>query len=167
MAAGIIGDVPQQPAYEPHGPREECGVVGIHAPGFPVARLTYVGLHALQHRGQESAGIAVSDGARLTLHKRLGLVSQVFDEETLSRLEHEGESERPQIAIGHTRYSTTGSNSLPNVQPVEEVAKVIADLISEPRADVYSRPGYQQLVIDYFGAKDLGEVEKKPPFVQR
>jgi len=118
VAAGIIGDVPQQPAYEPHGPREECGVVGIHAPGFPVARLTYVGLHALQHRGQESAGIAVSDGARLTLHKRLGLVSQVFDEETLSRLEHEGESERPQIAIGHTRYSTTGSNSLPNVQPV-------------------------------------------------
>src|SRR4029078_4592657 len=68
------------PIYEPHGPREECGVVGVHAPGLPVAHLTALGLHALQHRGQESAGIAVSDGSRLTLHKRLGLVGQVFDE---------------------------------------------------------------------------------------
>ena len=71
------------PIYEPEyvhgGPREECGVVGIWAPGGPVARLAYVGLHALQHRGQESAGIAVSDGERLMLHKRLGLVSGVFD----------------------------------------------------------------------------------------
>ncbi|HEX6656149.1 MAG TPA: amidophosphoribosyltransferase, partial [Candidatus Limnocylindria bacterium] len=101
-----------------HGPREECGVVGIYAPGAPVARLTYVGLHALQHRGQESAGIATSDGARLSLHKRLGLVSQVFDDETLSRLERDGVGETAELAIGHTRYSTTGSNSLPNVQPV-------------------------------------------------
>ena len=68
------------PLYQPHGPREECGVIGIHAPGAPVGRLAYFGLHALQHRGQESAGIAVSDGTQLTLHKRLGLVSQVFDE---------------------------------------------------------------------------------------
>src|SRR4029453_6141412 len=78
----------------------------------------YVGLHALQHRGQESAGIATSDGARLTLHKRLGLVSQVFDEETLARLECDGIEGPVQIAIGHTRYSTTGRKSLPNVQPV-------------------------------------------------
>ena len=111
------------PIYEPHGPREECGVVGIHAPGMPVAHLTALGLHALQHRGQESAGIAISDGARLTLHKRLGLVGQVFDEETLVRLEaadaEAGGAARPgRMAIGHTRYSTTGSNSLPNVQPV-------------------------------------------------
>jgi len=107
------------PVYEPHGPREECGVVGIWAPGAPVARLTHLGLHALQHRGQESAGIAVSDGARLSLHKRLGLVSTVFDEETLDRLEGGGDGERPPLsAIGHTRYSTTGSNTLPNVQPV-------------------------------------------------
>jgi len=104
--------------FDAHGPREECGVVGIHAPGQPVARLAYVGLHALQHRGQESAGIATSDGARLTLHKRLGLVSQVFDEETLARLERDGAHGEAHIAIGHTRYSTTGSNSLPNVQPV-------------------------------------------------
>jgi amidophosphoribosyltransferase len=93
-------------------------VVGLYAPGEPVARLAYVGLHALQHRGQESAGIAASDGARLTLHKRLGLVSQVFDEETLTQLERDDAGEPARIAIGHTRYSTTGSNSLPNVQPV-------------------------------------------------
>ena len=77
------------PIFDAHGPREECGVVGIHAPGQPVARLAYVGLHALQHRGQESAGIAASDGTRLSLHKRLGLVSQVFDEETIARLERD------------------------------------------------------------------------------
>jgi amidophosphoribosyltransferase len=83
-----------------------------------VARLAYVGLHALQHRGQDSAGIATSDGSRLALHKRLGLVSQVFDEETLARLERDGAHGDAHVAIGHTRYSTTGSNSLPNVQPV-------------------------------------------------
>ncbi len=105
--------VAELPIYQPHGPREECGVVGIFAPGTPVARLTYFGLHALQHRGQESAGIATSDGSTLKLHKRLGLVSQVFDEETLERLDSASS-----MAIGHTRYSTTGSNSLPNVQPV-------------------------------------------------
>ena len=107
------------PGYEPHGPREECGVIGIWAPGLPVARLAFVGLHALQHRGQESAGIAVSDGDRLSLHKRLGLVGTVFDQETLLRLEGvDGGGAGPQAAIGHTRYSTTGSNTLPNVQPV-------------------------------------------------
>ena len=71
------------PIYEPHGPREECGVVGIHAPNLPVAKLAHLALHALQHRGQESAGIATSDGTGMQLHKRLGLVAQVFDEETL------------------------------------------------------------------------------------
>jgi amidophosphoribosyltransferase len=113
--------LPELPLYDPNGPREECGVVGIYAPGRPVARLTYVGLHALQHRGQESAGIAASDGTQLTLHKRLGLVSQVFDEETLAGFDRGpggGERSGAYIAIGHTRYSTTGSNSLPNVQPV-------------------------------------------------
>jgi amidophosphoribosyltransferase len=94
-------------------------VVGIWAPGAPVASLAYVGLHALQHRGQESAGIAVSDGIGLDLHKRLGLVSAVFDPETLDRLDGSEDAERPSVAaIGHTRYSTTGSNTLPNVQPV-------------------------------------------------
>jgi len=109
------------PIYQPHGPREECGVVGAFGPGLPVAHLVALGLHALQHRGQESAGIAVSDGSRLTLHKRLGLVGQVFDPETLARLEGDQDGavdRRSRLAIGHTRYSTTGSNSLPNVQPV-------------------------------------------------
>jgi amidophosphoribosyltransferase len=94
-------------------------VIGVWAPGTAVARMVYVGLHALQHRGQESAGIAVTDGLQLTLHKRLGLVSSVFDEETLARLEGGDDGDRPPLAaIGHTRYSTTGSNTLPNVQPV-------------------------------------------------
>ncbi len=111
--------VSELPLYEPHGAREECGVIGIWAPGQAVARMAYVGLHALQHRGQESAGIAIADGERLALHKRLGLVSSVFDEETLARLEGDGPERRPALAgIGHTRYSTTGSNTLPNVQPV-------------------------------------------------
>ena len=107
------------PIYEPHGPREECGVVGIHAPNLPVAKLAHLALHALQHRGQESAGIAASDGAQMQLHKRLGLVAQVFDEETLDELDGGGtRGAKARTAIGHTRYSTTGSNTLPNVQPV-------------------------------------------------
>src|SRR5438132_2412516 len=121
VTAEVFLRPPELPLYDPNGPREECGVVGLYAPGRPVARLTYVGLHALQHRGQESAGIAASDGTRLTLHKRLGLVSQVFDEETLAGFDRApggGERSGAHLAIGHTRYSTTGSNSLPNVQPV-------------------------------------------------
>jgi amidophosphoribosyltransferase len=88
-----------------------CGVFGIRARGRDVARLTYFGLHALQHRGQESAGIAVSDGGRLTALRDLGLVTQVFDERNLSGL-------RGEVAIGHTRYSTTGGNAWANVQPL-------------------------------------------------
>ena len=116
----MIGPRPpsELPLYEPHGPREECGVIGIYAPGLAVARLAFFGLHALQHRGQESAGIAVSDGGALKLHKRIGLVTQVFDEETLGRLEGAEGGSEARLGIGHTRYSTTGSNTLPNVQPV-------------------------------------------------
>jgi amidophosphoribosyltransferase len=88
-----------------------CGVFGIRAPGRDVARLTYFGLHALQHRGQESAGIAVSEHGRLTALRDLGLVAQVFDERKLSGL-------RGELAIGHTRYSTTGSNAWANAQPL-------------------------------------------------
>jgi len=88
-----------------------CGVFGVHAPGRDVARLSYFGLYALQHRGQESAGIAVSEDGRLTAVRDLGLVPQVFDERTLSGLHGE-------YAIGHTRYSTTGANAWENAQPL-------------------------------------------------
>ena len=91
-------------------PREECGVIGIYAPHEPVARMAYFGLYALQHRGQEAAGIAVSDGAAVNLHKDAGLVAQVFTPQSLAPLEGH-------YAIGHTRYSTTGSPSRRNIQP--------------------------------------------------
>ncbi|HEY8317066.1 MAG TPA: amidophosphoribosyltransferase, partial [Gaiellaceae bacterium] len=88
-----------------------CGVFGVHAADRDVARLTYFGLFSLQHRGQESAGIAVSEQGRLTALRDLGLVTQVFDEQKLHGL-------RGQVAIGHTRYSTTGSSQWSNAQPL-------------------------------------------------
>ncbi|MBC8101671.1 MAG: amidophosphoribosyltransferase [Cytophagales bacterium] len=93
-------------------PNEECGIFGVFAPGEDVARLTFFGLFALQHRGQESAGIAVSDGVTIGMHKDMGLVTQVFNEDILSGL-------KGHIAIGHTRYSTTGSSILRNAQPLQ------------------------------------------------
>jgi amidophosphoribosyltransferase len=91
-------------------PREACGVFGVWAPGERVANLVYYGLYALQHRGQESAGMAVADGRSLLVYKDMGLVSQVFDETTLETLQGH-------LAIGHTRYSTTGSSRWENAQP--------------------------------------------------
>jgi amidophosphoribosyltransferase len=90
--------------------RDACGVVGIYAPGEDVARLIYYALSALQHRGQESAGIAISDGRSMVVYKELGLVAQVFDEIVLRSL-------RGDLAIGHVRYSTSGSSSWANAQP--------------------------------------------------
>ncbi|MEH1012523.1 amidophosphoribosyltransferase [Micromonospora sp. CPCC 206060] len=92
------------------GPQDACGVFGVWAPGEEVANLTYFGLYALQHRGQEAAGIAVSDGSGVVVYKDLGLVAQVFDEPTLASL-------RGHVAIGHTRYSTTGGSTWENAQP--------------------------------------------------
>ena len=92
-------------------PKEACGVFGVHAPGQPVSHLTYLGLYALQHRGQESAGMAVSDGSTVTIVKDMGLVATVFDDRTLAAL-------TGHLAIGHTRYSTTGSSVWFNAQPV-------------------------------------------------
>ena len=83
-------------------PREECGVFGVWAPGEDVSKLTYYGLFALQHRGQEAAGIAVGDGDQILVFKDLGLVSQVFDEQTLDAL-------KVFVAVGHTRYTTAGA----------------------------------------------------------
>src|SRR6186997_1729663 len=91
-------------------PKEECGLFGVWAPGEEVARLSYFGLFAQQHRGQESAGIAVSDGSNILVYKELGLVSQVFNEATLTTLQGD-------LGIGHTRYSTTGSTTWENAQP--------------------------------------------------
>ena len=92
------------------GPQDACGVFGVWAPGEEVAKLAYYGLYALQHRGQESAGIATSDGTRISVYKDMGLVSQVFDEATLNTL-------TGHIAVGHCRYSTTGSSNWANAQP--------------------------------------------------
>lgn len=92
------------------GPQDACGVFGVWAPGEDVAKLTYYGLYALQHRGQESAGIATSNGRRLLVYKDMGLVSQVFDERSLGSL-------TGHLAIGHCRYSTTGGSTWENAQP--------------------------------------------------
>jgi len=91
--------------------KDECGVFGIYGPGRKVSRITYFGLHALQHRGQESAGIGVSDGKNIKVHKGMGLVTEVFNESILKEL-------KGIIAIGHVRYSTTGSSSIINAQPL-------------------------------------------------
>ena len=92
------------------GPQDACGVFGVWAPGEEVSKLTYFGLYALQHRGQESAGMAVSDGSRIVVFKDMGLVSQVFNEGVL-------ESLQGFLAIGHARYSTTGASIWENAQP--------------------------------------------------
>ena len=95
------------------GPRDECGVFGLYAPGHDVSRLSYFALYALQHRGQESAGIAAADrDGQIVTRRELGLVSQVFSENDLRTLAGD-------LAIGHVRYSTTGSNAWENSQPVQ------------------------------------------------
>ena len=99
---------PQMPLDHP---REECGVFGVYAPGEDVARLTFFGLYALQHRGQESAGIATANGCDILFHTRMGLVNTAFSEYDLQRL-------TGHIAIGHTRYSTTGASRVINAGPI-------------------------------------------------
>ena len=111
MTLGGISRKSQPVDYLEPKPEDECGVFGLWAPGEDVAKLTYFGLYALQHRGQEAAGIAASDGEKIMVYKDLGLVSQVFDETSLSAL-------RGHIAVGHVRYSTTGSTTWENAQPM-------------------------------------------------
>ena len=129
-------------------PRDACGVFGVWSPGEDVAKLAYYGLYALQHRGQESAGIAVSDGARIVVYKDMGLVAQVFDESVLNTL-------RGHIAVGHCRYSTTrllGVGERPADVPVHAVGRLalghngnlintleLAALVE--RRDAVARPG--------------------------
>jgi amidophosphoribosyltransferase len=98
----------------PDGGKEHCGVFGVYAPGEDVARITFYGLYALQHRGQESAGIATADGEALHVRTGMGLVAQVFDEMDLGLLPGH-------VAIGHTRYSTTGSSRISNAQPIHVI----------------------------------------------
>ena len=109
---GRRGDGRLTAALDPldQGPQDACGVFGVWAPGEDVAKLTYFGLYALQHRGQESAGIAVSNGRQILVYKDMGLVSQVFSDSLLDSL-------HGHIAIGHARYSTTGSSVWENAQP--------------------------------------------------
>ncbi|MGW0248133.1 amidophosphoribosyltransferase [Nocardia goodfellowii] len=105
------------PDQDENEPREECGVFGVWAPSEDVAKLTYYGLYALQHRGQEAAGIAVSDGSQILVFKDLGLVSQVFDEQTLAAMPGH-------VAVGHCRYSTTGGVTWENAQPIFRTTSV-------------------------------------------
>jgi amidophosphoribosyltransferase len=102
---------PSEPIPDRDGPRDECGVFGVYAPEADVARLAYFALYALQHRGQESSGIATSEGGHIMTVRDLGLVSQVFDEQKLQALQGD-------MAVGHVRYSTTGSSAWENAQPV-------------------------------------------------
>jgi amidophosphoribosyltransferase len=106
----LLGHPARRIMLDADHPREACGVFGVWAPGEQVANLVFYGLYALQHRGQESAGMAVADGHGLLVYKEMGLVSQVFDEATLATLQGH-------LAIGHTRYSTTGGSRWENAQP--------------------------------------------------
>lgn len=103
--------MPHAEAWHDDRIKEECGIIGIYVPGQDVARLAFFSLFALQHRGQESAGIAVTDEGKVRMHKGMGLVSTVFDEDILSTLPGD-------MAVGHTRYSTTGSSVMRNAQPI-------------------------------------------------
>jgi amidophosphoribosyltransferase len=118
-AAAAASAIPPMLSSSPDprdGPRDECGVFGVYAPGYAVSRLAYFALYALQHRGQESAGIAAADrDGDIITRRDLGLVSQVFTEHDISSLGGE-------LAIGHVRYSTTGSNAWENSQPVQRAA---------------------------------------------
>lgn len=102
---------PHDEAMDDDSPKEECGVFGVVAPGRDVARITFFALMAMQHRGQESAGIAVAESGHVTVQRDLGLVTDVFDENALRTLTGD-------MAIGHVRYSTTGANKWDNAQPV-------------------------------------------------
>ncbi|MGK7952661.1 MAG: amidophosphoribosyltransferase [Xenococcaceae cyanobacterium] len=110
LADNPLANSPEQVNHKPDKPEEACGVFGVYAPGENIAKLTYFGLYALQHRGQESAGIATFAGERVYCYKDMGLVSQVFNEAILQQLPGE-------LAVGHTRYSTTGSSLKVNAQP--------------------------------------------------
>jgi len=134
------------------GPQDACGIFGVWAPGEEVAKLTYFGLYSLQHRGQESAGIAASDGRRLLVYKDMGLVSQVFDETALNAL-------TGHIAIGHTRYSTTGSSVWENAQPT--LGNTASGTVAlAHNGNLTNSAELRRLVHERYGPQRAGELSK-------
>ncbi|CAI9412613.1 amidophosphoribosyltransferase [Nocardioides sp. T2.26MG-1] len=150
------GDGRLTAALDPHeqGPQDACGVFGVWAPGEDVAKLTYFGLYALQHRGQESAGIAVSNGRQILVYKDMGLVSQVFDETTLASL-------NGHLAIGHCRYSTTGASTWQNAQPT---FRPTADgsIALGHNGNLINTHDLAQMVVDLPGPDDELELHTRP-----
>ena len=134
------------------GPQDACGVFGVWAPGEEVAKLTYFGLYALQHRGQESAGIATSNGEQLLVYKDMGLVSQVFDETALNAL-------TGHIAIGHTRYSTTGGSTWENAQPTLG-ATAAGTVALGHNGNLTNTAELVELVAERYGPKRRGELAR-------
>ena len=139
------------PGEDKH-PNDACGVFGVWAPGEEVAKLAYYGLYALQHRGQESAGIAASNGSQILVYKDMGLVSQVFDEETLGSL-------RGHLAVGHTRYSTTGSSVWENAQPTFRATAHGAIALGH-NGNLTNTAELLDLVAERYGSKRRGELAR-------
>jgi amidophosphoribosyltransferase len=134
------------------GPQDACGVFGVWAPGEEVAKLAYFGLYALQHRGQESAGIATSDGQHLLVYKDMGLVSQVFDETALGAL-------TGHLAIGHCRYSTTGGSTWENAQPT--LGPTAAGTVAlGHNGNLTNTAELVDLVAERYGSKRRGELAR-------
>jgi amidophosphoribosyltransferase len=134
------------------GPQDACGVFGVWAPGEEVAKLTYFGLYALQHRGQESAGIAVSNGDKILVYKDMGLVAQVFDESALGSLQGS-------IAVGHCRYSTTGGSTWQNAQPTLG-ATVDGTVALAHNGNLINVRQLRDLVVERHAEQALGELAR-------
>ena len=134
------------------GPQDACGVFGVWAPGEEVAKLAYFGLYALQHRGQESAGIAASNGEQLLVYKDMGLVSQVFNETALNAL-------TGHLAIGHTRYSTTGASTWENAQPTLG-ATAGGTVALGHNGNLTNTAELVELVVERYGAQRRGELAR-------
>ena len=134
------------------GPQDACGIFGVWAPGEEVAKLAYFGLYALQHRGQEAAGIAVGNGKQILVYKDIGLVSQVFDESSLASL-------KGHIAVGHCRYSTTGGSTWENAQPTlgDTAAGTVA---LGHNGNLTNSIELRELVVERYGAPARGELSQ-------
>src|SRR5690625_1211199 len=132
-------------------PQDACGVFGVWAPGEEVSKLTYYGLYSLQHRGQESAGIAASTGERISVYKDIGLVSQVFDEATLSSL-------IGHIAIGHCRYGSDGADNWQFAQPTLGATADDGTVAVGMNGALTNRTAVKELIAQRFGEIDSGEI---------